>query len=122
MSNRPHRTSERRPSVPLHDRRTISPSRRRLLETIHGLGFGTLENLPIRDGEPSFTDDTRVIKQRKLSGDVFARFEPLEELLGREPYLRLLRYLDEVRDALIVRLEVKHAFPFLLETVEPEIH
>lgn len=105
------------PSLPI---RSLSPSRRRLLETIHSLGFGSIENLPIRDGEPIFSADARVIKQRKMSGDEFVRAEPLEQLLDREPYLRLLLYLDQVQDALIVRLEIKHAFPFLLETIEPQ--
>jgi hypothetical protein len=99
----------------------LSSSRRRLLEAIHGLGFGSIENLPIRHGEPAFSDHTRIVKQRKMSGDEFVRAEPLEELLDREPYLRLLRYLDQVQDALIVRLEIKHAFPFLFETIEPEV-
>lgn len=99
--------------------RSLSPERRRLVEIIHEMGFGTIRDLKISDGEPIFTDSTEIIRQVKFQGTEFYRPESMEESLQRDSFQRLLAYLDQVRDVrILISLEAKHGLPFLGDFTE----
>jgi hypothetical protein len=96
--------------------RSLSPERRRLVELIHAMGFGTIHALSVVDGEPVFTEQTQVVRQVKFHGTDYCRPDAAHELLESEACQRLLAYLDQVRDArVVIDLEVKFSLPFLGE-------
>jgi len=97
----------------------LTPCRRRLVERMQRLGFGTIENLTIRDGEPVLAPPPRVIRDAKLGGENgpcpgaksgdFALKAQVTDLLAR---------LDRIGNGTIRCLEVKHGLPFRMQWEE----
>jgi len=100
-------TSEVRPAPPL------TPARRRLIDLVRRLGYGRVEHLHVRDGEPVFTPPPRVVRTVRLG-------RRPDRVHGDEPTLKqqhheLLRLLAEVGDGVVARVEVADGLPVLVE-------
>ena len=82
--------------------------------------FGRIENLPVRDGQPVFDGDVKVVRVAHLGGD-----GPGTKLVASDEF-ELKRSVRDLFDALarlgngtVVRLEFRHGLPYLLETAAP---
>jgi hypothetical protein len=94
----------------------LAPSERALLEMIRALGFGQIEFLRIRAGEPVVEPWPTVVRDLKLGVD---RHEPRttaepEFELKREA-ADLFEYTREVEDGEIRTLVVRHGLPLSME-------
>lgn len=94
----------------------LLPSERALLEMIRALGFGQIEFLRIRDGEPVVEPWPTVVRDLKLGVD---RHEPRttaepEFELKREA-ADLFEYTREVEAGEIRTLVVRHGLPHSME-------
>lgn len=94
----------------------LTPARRRLVELMQQINFGTIEGLAVRRGEPVFDPAPRVVHEFKFGA---AENGPRGELGAgdfrlKAHLLELFQCLDAVGDATIERLEVKHGLPFRL--------
>lgn len=94
-------------------RRTLSPARQHLVHTLQWLNFGKIEQLSVRDGEPTCTDGLRIVREVKFGGENGPRPEAaLDDFLLKAQVVELFEYFDRVRDCDIDVLDVKHGLPF----------
>jgi hypothetical protein len=95
------------------NRRSLDPAQLLLMETILNLGFGRIEQLPIRDGLPCLEQVAQTVLEIKLGSEP----EPLQrsnsDLTLKIEFARLFDELTQLGDGL-VDIEVKHAVPFRL--------
>jgi hypothetical protein len=93
--------------------RTLTPGQRKVVEIIEALGFGTIQELSIRDGQPCYDPAPRIVQEIKLGS-------PPERLRARsdtdslkKELVHLFDYLSELRGG-AVDIEVQHGLPFKL--------
>jgi hypothetical protein len=99
----------------------LTPGRRRLLELMHRLHYGKVENLPVAAGEPRLdAPGVRVVAEVKFATTEAAPPpSPLPaDYVGRPHVAALLRLLDDRPDDLITVLEIKHGTPFLARVID----
>lgn len=96
-----------------------SPARQNLLTLISLIGFGRIENLTIRSGQPVLDPRPRITRERLLG----ARDEGASDHTARtgcKPHVReLLAELDRIGEGVIDCLEVRHGLPFRITVVDP---
>lgn len=95
-----------------HTAQECSATERRLLALMTAIGHGAIEQLEIRNGEPIFTERTRIVQERKFGSEARA---PSPRPAGFEPkrqVIELLALFDEIRNGTIEVLEVKSGLPF----------
>jgi hypothetical protein len=94
----------------------LTLQRKRLIELCQSLNFGKIEDLPVREGQPHFDSQTRVIKEVKFCAENGPRGDFANPRFLHKPQIEdLLRQLDELQDAHIDILEIKHGLPFKME-------
>src|SRR5262245_40779435 len=102
-------------------KQTLSVSRRKLLELIQWIRFGTIESLPIRGGEPLMDPPPVVVREYKFGGDNGPHPQlQAPDFLLKVQVVDLFRELDAIRDGTIAVLEVKHGLPFRMFVNEVE--
>ena len=101
-------------------KKSLSASRRQLLEVMQMYNFCRIENLEIRGGEPAFDPPPRVTRDIKIGGENGPRPElEKDDFLLRAPILELFEHLNRVGDGRIAVIEVKHGLPFRLVVEQP---
>lgn len=103
----------------MHPRKSsLSANRRRLVELMQRLSFGRIENLILRAGEPTWEAAPRVVREVKFGGDGARRETACADFELKAPMVEFLRELDDLGDALIESIEVKHGLPFRMVVEE----
>jgi hypothetical protein len=98
---------------------SLSSQRRHFLTVLQRINFGTIECLEIRNGEPYFTPNTRLRRQRRFPGDNGPRAEVvMADFVLKAQVVELFRTFDEIGNGIVETLEVLHGLPFKLVTVE----
>ena len=98
---------------------SLSTQRRQFLSELQRLNFGTIECLEIRAGEPYFTPNTRIRRQRRFPGNNGPREElALDDFVLKAQVVELFRTFDEIGNGIVETLEVLHGLPFKLVTGE----
>ena len=96
----------------------LAPERVRLVELMQGIGFGRVEGLAVRNGEPDFTDPPRVFREVKFGGENGPHPKAgAEDFALKGQVCELFVQLEEMGDGVVICLEVKHGLPFKM-TVE----
>jgi hypothetical protein len=95
-------------------KRSLNHGQRLTVEIIEKLGFGWIEQLSIRDGEPCYDRAPRIVQEIKLGADPErlpdhggAGFTPKKE------FENLFAHLERLHDA-VVDIEIRHGIPFRL--------
>jgi hypothetical protein len=118
VSRIPASISNQRPSVATGQqirKSELSEGRRRLVETMQRVHFGQIRNLHIRAGEPQWNDLVRVARDIKLGSRENARPELTSaDFLLRDQVVELFEQLDNLKDATLEVIEVRHGLPFRL--------
>jgi len=97
----------------------LSPAQRRLLELMQHIGFGHIERLAVRGGEPVFDPPPRVVRKVKIGGENGPRPEAVStDFCLKREVLELFEHLAELVNGTVQRLEVKAGVPFSLEVEE----
>ena len=111
----PRGTRNTSPTCPRLD--NLSPARTALLEVFRQLGFGRLENLEFRNGEPVLDGPrTRVVRTLRFADGEDAGPVPSLIELTRRPAIRsLLSHINKTRDGKFNRLEIRAASPVFCE-------
>ena len=92
----------------------LSPARRKLLEIIDSLGFGTIKDLSIRNGEPCFDPFPRILHDIKIGADPAAQPEITNgDFVLKSRIVELFEHLDRIECSTIT-IEIKHSSPFRL--------
>ncbi len=85
----------------------------RLVRLMQGMGFGRIELLHVRNGEPVFDQLPRVIREVKFCAENGARPEAIKKDFALKAQVReLFAEMDEMGDGVILCIEVKHGLPF----------
>lgn len=94
----------------------LSPAQRRLVELLSDLGFGRIESLQVRRGEPLFEPAPRVLQTLKMGGQNGPREEAsLPDFWLKQSVLDLFQAIEHLGDGEILAIEVKHGLPFTVQ-------
>src|ERR1017187_4369411 len=96
---------------------SLSPARKRLIDVLHALQFGRIENLSIAAGEPQFDDPPTIIRTIKLPAEAGTAGPCLPDFALKQPTLDLLLYFDSYQTGVVRRLECRFGQPCLVEIV-----
>lgn len=101
-------------------KRSLSAPRKRLLETMQRLNFGRIENLAVRDGDPTFNPPPRIVQDIKIGGENGPRPElACEDFALKNQVAELFDHLSRVGNGSVAIIEVKHGLPFRLVIEHP---
>lgn len=90
----------------------LSPSRQRLVRILQAINFGELQGVHVRDTDPILDESSVVILDAKLDIDEVPRPElGLADFALSAEVLRLMCRLDELRNCMIQRLQVRAGIP-----------
>lgn len=97
----------------------LSPAMRSLITLMNKTGYGTIERLHVRDGEPLDHPLPRVTRTVRFS----AASSPVKVLKSddyalKNQILTMVEEFDHLGDGIITRLEVQHGLPFRMEIEE----
>lgn len=92
----------------------LSPSRQALVRRMQRLGFGRFEGLLIREGDPVLDDpELRIFHEFKLGNvDTDASDGCGDDFRLKAQVVDLFARFDQLREARIETLSVKHGLPF----------
>ncbi len=98
----------------------LTARQRHLVEVMQDANHACIENLLVRDGEPAFTGDTRVVRKIKLGG---GDNSPRRELVQADTELKreiveLFDHLRRVGNGTVCSLIVTAGLPRHLEVVD----
>lgn len=93
-------------------RRGLSPSRGRLLDLMREIGFGSIEGLIVFRSEPVFRPAPRIVREVKFAGEAAGPSTTEGDFALKAQVIALFDQFDQIRDARIDRLEIKHGLPF----------
>jgi hypothetical protein len=97
----------------------LSPVRQALVRLCETINFGSIENLEVRNHEPTFDPPPVMLRDLKLDSDEGPRPElVLADFVVSSEVLRLMRHLDEMKIGTVRRVEVRGGIPrrILLES------
>ena len=93
--------------------RTLTPGQRKVVEIIEALGFGTIQELSIRDGQPCYDPAPRIVQEIKLGSPPGRLRAGSDTDSLKKEFVHLFDYLSDLRRG-AVDIEVQHGLPFKL--------
>ena len=98
---------------------SLSSVQQALVEQMQRVNFGRIEHLPVRDGQPVWADQSRVIRKVKLGGENTPRAESgYGDFELKRQVVDMFDQLERIGDGLIRSLEIKHGLPFAMDIEE----
>ncbi len=94
---------------------SLNPGQRQTVEIIEALGFGVIERLLIREGQPCYDRAPRIVEEIKLGSEPEQQ-QPdrcCADLKLKKEFENLFDQLSRLRDG-VVDIEVRHSLPFRL--------
>ncbi|OWK39877.1 hypothetical protein [Fimbriiglobus ruber] len=105
-------------SAPLKS--SLTPAARRLVELMQRINFGTIEDLPVRRGQPVLDPLPRYVTEVKFGGENGARPELMApDFPLKAQVVELIRRLADLGDGTVAALEIKHGIPFRMLLTSP---
>jgi hypothetical protein len=100
------------PAISASRKAELSHAKRRLIELMQRLYFGTIQNLHVRAGEPIFDPKPRTIRRRKNGANTQPRPQvgAADFALKRE-WVEFFEDLVAIGDGVIIHIEVAHGLP-----------
>src|ERR1039458_7160358 len=100
---------------------SLSPARKRLIDVLHALQFGRIENLSIAAGEPQFDDPPTIVRSIKLPAEAVTAGPCPPDFALKQPMLHLLLYLRSYGTDMVRRLDGRFGQPCLVEFVAGDV-
>ena len=94
----------------------LSPEHRALMDLMHVLQFGRIENMRVRAGEPILNSDLKVVRVARLGGGSDPATVTTDAFELKKHVRDLFEELERLQDGTVISLEFRHGLPFLLET------
>jgi len=93
-----------------------------LLELLHDLGFGRVEDLSVRDGQTVFDPPPRVVATLKMQAETPACEGPqLRDFSLKQSAVLLLLLIRQMGDGKIRVIQVRHGLPVTVEVERPVV-
>ena len=99
----------------------LCESERELVELLHELRFGRIEDLPIRDGKPVFNPPPRVIATLSMTADVCREETHGRDFAIKRPIVMLLLRLRQIQNGKILVIHVRHGLPITVHVEYPVV-
>src|SRR5579863_9336171 len=94
----------------------LCESEHQLLELLHDLYFGRIEDLEIRDGKAVFDPPPRIIAMLKMHAETDIREEAhLRDFFLKQSIVLLLLLIKQIGNGNILVIHVRHGLPFNVE-------
>jgi hypothetical protein len=91
---------------------TLSAAQHALVETFQRLGFGRIEGLVIRNGEPVLEPRPRIVRAVKIKGQNGPRRESrLEDYQLKAELVEFFEHLANIGNGVIELVEIRHGLP-----------
>jgi len=94
-------------------RQSLNSDQRRLLGIIESLGFGHIQGLTIRSGDPCFARPPHVVEEIRLASEPERRPDRSDTDTLKKRSERLFNQLNLLHDG-VVDIDVQHGLPFRL--------
>ena len=95
---------------------TLTPSRARLVEVLQAVNYGRIENLPIVDGEPTFSPPPRVVRNVLLDRDAGRRPEiAAADFVLRREVAALFEHMTTAAPGSTMTITVQAGLPVRLQ-------
>lgn len=114
-------------STPTNDRdpgegfswKHLSSNRQKLLLLVRSIGFGRIERMAVQNGQPIVEPTPRIVRTLKMDRDntCDTTVPPADFPLRRE-FINFFEHLENVRDGLVLRVEVVNGLPNYIELEE----
>jgi hypothetical protein len=92
---------------------SLLPCKRRLLEIMQTLNFGTIESLAVASGKPVLDPPPKITREVKFGAENGARPESsFEDFVLKVQVRELFDAIFEIGDGVIDRIEIRHGLPF----------
>jgi len=97
----------------------LKPSEQRLLSIAHGVGWGTLPNIPVRNGELVLGEKVKTKRKRRLGKNDRGRCtKPLtDDCLLKQQQVELIQEIRRIKDG-VVSIDIQDGLPVDLEVEE----
>ncbi len=93
----------------------LSLGRRRLVELMHRINFGCIEQPNVRGGQPVFEPPPRIVREHKFVGENGPRDErAVADFALKAQIVELFDEIDRLHEGVIDLLMVKHGLPFCM--------
>lgn len=100
----------------------LTPERQLLVELMQAVNFGRIEGLLVRDGQPVLKPRPKVVWEHKFGSDSGSRSEyGRPDFLLKRQVVEMFDQLDDLGDAIIDQIEIKHGLPFRMVVSEPSV-
>ena len=98
----------------------LSASRQTLVRLCQDINFGQIQDLHVRNSEPLWDSAPTVLSEIKLDTEDAPRPEvELPDFKLSSQIQRLMRQLDQLRDGIVERIEVREGIPRRLVLTSP---
>lgn len=100
----------------------LSPARRRLVHTICKIGFGAIERLQIRDGEPVWDPPPEITRSKRFgcATKMEQVYEP-EGIALKKQFIELFAEFDRLQNFSIMRLQFQNGVPLEMKVKEEPV-
>ena len=93
----------------------LSPARRRLVEKMQWVNHGSIEGLPVRNGEPVFDPPPRFVRRVQFGKENGPRLEAEKaDFALKADVIELFTALDELGDCVITQLKIQDGLPKMM--------
>lgn len=100
-------------------RQELSRDRRRLLDLMRNMGYGRIENLTIRAGEPVIDASIKLVHEKLLGRKANGRASPPQgDFELKVQQIEVFECFDQLQDGYIPVLKVQDGLPFQLQMEE----
>lgn len=97
----------------------LSKDQRRLLLLMQDIRYGRIEGLSVRDGNPIFSESTKVIRYVKFSDTgVDSQIIQRRDLLDKPQVIDLLGFIAGLSEGHLESLEIQDGLPFKMSVME----
>lgn len=98
---------------------SVPPQRQRLVRLCQNLGFGRIETLSIKNGQPCFDPAPRVIRRRKAGALPSRQSTIAVDFALKREWVEFFNDLDSIGSGTILSIELAHGLPIIHEFEEP---
>lgn len=111
----------RDPPLKRWTKRMLRPTEQRLLEIAHGVGFGTVPNISVRNGELVLGAKVKTKRKHRLGKNDRGRCtQPLsDDFMLKQQHVELIEKIRRIKDG-VVSIEIQDGLPVDL-VVEEEV-
>jgi hypothetical protein len=105
------------PELP-HTTEQLSAGEKRLLKICQQIRYGTISELHVIDGKPTFDPSPRIWRSHRLSEKCLTFTKPCEDFVLKDKHQLLLQILRDLNHGIVAELLVRNGLPEIVNIEE----